>query len=369
MDNISSTLLLLFGFFLGIQLYYWLFIFQKADTSTSSHSYNSENKPISIIVCAHNEYNNLVSLLPNLLEQKYFNFEIILVDDRSDDQTNDLIKNINDHRFRALKVEKTPKSFDHKKHALNKGINAATNDYILLTDADCIPNSLFWIQEMQSKLVTNKEVVLGVSMYEKQPSLLNSFIQFETIYTAIQYLGFANISLPYMGVGRNLLYKKSLYHNNPLDKKSKQHTGGDDDLLLQQFVTPSNVSTSISYSSQTTSIPEKSLKGWFKQKKRHLKAGVSYPLKTKIVLGLLQLSHLGFYTTLFLSLFYKDIFVMTIMGYLLRTIILFSIFDRVSKRFGHAITKKEVLFGDSVYAIYFFVTGIFALISKRLKWK
>ncbi len=366
MDKLTYILLFSLGASLLMQLYFWLIVLKKAGKQSGTAE-TKEERAISIVVCAYNEFENLQRLIPKLIEQKHAVFEIIIVNDRSTDSSLAYLESIKDQRFRFITITKTLNGFDHKKYALQEGIKKARYDYVLLTDADCVPKSVYWVNEMQKRLAT-KEVVLGLSFYEKRKGLLNHFIQFETYYTALQYLGFANNGMPYMGVGRNLLYKKSLFIKNAEFEKVQNHKGGDDDLLLQQFSTRENTTTCILPNGQTLSLPKETLKEWFIQKTRHLNAGKSYPQQIVLKLALLQSSHLVFYVSLLLLFFFISPFVLLVV-FLLRNVVLFSIFDRTSKQFGNQLTKKEIVFGDFVYVIYFFVTSIYTLFKKTFKWK
>jgi glycosyltransferase involved in cell wall biosynthesis len=369
MDKLTTILLISFCIAFLVQCYFWLVILKKSGNVDINAYSSAEKRAISIVVCALNEYANLKCLIPKLLQQEHDSFEVIIVNDRSTDNTNALKDQFIDHRISFLEIVITPLGFDHKKYALQEGIKRAKYDYILLTDADCTPRSSNWINEMQKNLTSKKEIVLGLSFYKRDPSLLNNFIQFETYYTAIQYLGFTQLGYPYMGVGRNLMYKKDLFTKNTEFKNVKNHIGGDDDLVLQQFMKSTNTSTCISSNGQTTSIPEKTWANWFNQKRRHLKAGQSYPKKITLRLFALQVSHTIFFFTFVISFFHVDILTITLIGYLLRTLIIFSIFDQTSKKFDIKLTKKEIIFGDFLYVIYFFITGIFTLYTKKLKWK
>ena len=368
MDKLTLILHFSFGVSLITQCYFWIVIFKRASIPDTQKTINTDNKQISIIVCALNEYKNLCNLIPKLLDQKYNDFEVIIINDRSTDQTLNLLRSVKDSRFSFLTINTTPHGIDHKKYALQKGIKKAKFEFVLLTDADCIPNSDEWVYEMQKSL-SNKEIVLGLSFYEKRDSFINKFIQYETFYTAVQYIGFSHFGKPYMGVGRNLLYKKELFIKNTEFKKFKSHIGGDDDLVLQQFMSSKNTTTALAWISQTTSIPKENYKEWFSQKKRHLSAGTKYPKIIKRYLAALHISHFTFYLIVFFSFYYVDILLFTLVGYLLRTLIIFSIFGSVSKRFGNQLTKKEIIQGDILYMIYFFITGIFTLYTKKSKWK
>lgn len=194
-----------------LQCFFWYFVFSKLIKQQGFSNKNTVYPPISVIICAHNEQENLEKLLPLLTKQEYPIFEIIIVNDKSTDNSNELLEHFSKNyaHFSYLTIEHTPNNFQSKKFALTQGIKKSQYDYVLLTDADCYPTSNYWIKNMASQS-NQYDVVLGYSPYEKNAGLLNQLVQFETIYTAIQYLGFALQGNPYMGVGRNILYKKDL---------------------------------------------------------------------------------------------------------------------------------------------------------------
>jgi cellulose synthase/poly-beta-1,6-N-acetylglucosamine synthase-like glycosyltransferase len=170
--------------------------------------------PVSVLVCAHNELENLRRLLPQLLQQDYpTGFELLLIDDRSTDGTADLVQQLAPlyPQLRLVTVAATPAGVSPKKYALTLGINAARYEYLLFTDADCQPATNQWIATMQSGFAAPADMVLGYSPYASAQGFLNKLVRFETLLTGAQYLSFAWRGHPYMGVGRNLAYTKSCF--------------------------------------------------------------------------------------------------------------------------------------------------------------
>ncbi|NBP71584.1 MAG: glycosyltransferase, partial [Cytophagia bacterium] len=196
------------------------------------------------MVCAHDELENLQVLVPLLLQQAYPNFEVIVVDDRSNDATLDwLLNETKIHPgLRMVHVDHTPDHINGKKYALTLGIRAAKHDWIVLTDADCRPASPDWLKGLSEGIGENTEIILGYSPYQKKEGWLNRFIRFESLITALQYLGFALLKKPYMGVGRNMAYRKSLFMNNKGFTNMLSYTGGDDDLFVNKHAKGSNTS-------------------------------------------------------------------------------------------------------------------------------
>ncbi|MEJ0056537.1 MAG: glycosyltransferase [Bacteroidota bacterium] len=169
-----------------------------------------------IIVCAHDEEENLKALVPLLLGQEYPEFEVIIVEDRCNDGTYDylLAATKQDARLKMVRVRHLPEHLNGKKFALTLGIKAASHEWVLLTDADCKPAGNQWIRSMTSHFQPDKQIVIGYSPYIRSSSYLNAFIRFESLITGIQFIGWALLGRPYMGVGRNLAYRKNLFFEN-----------------------------------------------------------------------------------------------------------------------------------------------------------
>lgn len=211
-------LITLFYFFIAvvfIQLFYYLGIFGKF-AFAKPQEVTPKNIPVSVIVCAKNEEENVKKFVPLLAEQNYPDFEIVLIDDASSDETLEVFEEFEQKypNIRLVKVENNEAFWGNKKYALTLGIKAAKKEYLLFTDADCYPTSKDWITSMTSQFTESKTIVLGYGGYEKRErSFLNKIIRFETVLTAVQYFSWAKAGLPYMGVGRNLAYKKEEFFN------------------------------------------------------------------------------------------------------------------------------------------------------------
>lgn len=284
-----------------IQLYYYLFIFRKFATYKSIEKSGRSVLPISVIIAARNERDNLKLHLPTLLNQSYSNFEVIVVNDCSWDDSLEVLEEFQ-KEYPHLKVVNIPEHdrFKHgKKFALTLGIKAAKNEHLLFTDADCSPLQPNWIQLMQSGFSENKEIVLGFSPYKKYISPLNAFIRFETFMTALSYFSFALSGKPYMGVGRNLAYKKELFFRNKGFASHMHLLSGDDDLFINEVATASNVELMVDKNSFVLSEPKKTWISYISQKRRHLSAGKLYKTADKWRLGLFFISSILFFGSVF----------------------------------------------------------------------
>ena len=264
--------------------------------------------PVSLIICAKNEAENLKTHIPFWLEQDYPDFEIILINDASYDTTLEVMESfaLTNSCIKIVDVKNNEAFWGSKKYALTLGIKKATNQHLLFTDADCKPSSKHWLQEMASHLKNDKQLVLGFGGYQKLPGLLNKLIRFETLMTAVQYFSYAKAGNPYMGVGRNIGYTSKLFYDNNGFMSHMDIPSGDDDLFVNQVATRKNTAICFSENSFTYSVPKKSWNSWFLQKKRHVSTAKHYIFKHKFLLSLYYVSELLFWALSIASLLLLD---------------------------------------------------------------
>jgi glycosyltransferase involved in cell wall biosynthesis len=279
-----------------IQLSYYLIVFGKF-AFAKEQTITPKRIPISVIVCAKNEEENVAKFIPLLAEQDYPDFEIVLIDDASSDNTLQLFEEFEKQysNVRLVKVQNNEAFWGNKKYALTLGIKAAKKEYLLFTDADCYPTSKNWITAVSSQFTMQKTIVLGYGGYEKiNNSFLNKMIRFETVLTAVQYFSWAKSGLPYMGVGRNLAYKREEFFNVNGFINHIQVRSGDDDLFINEAATATNTAIVYTPQSFTISKPHTKYSQWFTQKRRHIATAKHYKKRDKLQLGAFYCSQLLF---------------------------------------------------------------------------
>ena len=328
--------------------------------------------PISVIVCAKNEEENVANFIPLLAEQNYPDFEIVLIDDASSDNTLAVFEDFEQQypNIRLVKVQNNEAFWGNKKYALTLGIKAAKKDYLLFTDADCYPTSKDWITAMSSQFTTQKTIVLGYGKYEKiANSFLNKIIRFETLLTAIQYFSWAKIGSPYMGVGRNLAYKKDEFFNVNGFIGHIQVRSGDDDLFINQAANSKNTTIAYMPESFTYSKPKTSFKDWFTQKRRHVTTAQHYKFFDRFQLGLFYSSQLLFIllSIVLLALQFEWIIVLSVVGF--RYLITWIIIGFSAAK----LKEKDVVYWYPIIEIVLIFTQINIFItntfSKPVLWK
>jgi biofilm PGA synthesis N-glycosyltransferase PgaC len=291
-----------------VQLAAWIVIFARLalHRPTQNSKLKTQNSKLSVLICARNEAENLRKNLPAVLEQQYPDFEVLVVDDDSTDDT-PAVLHFFQEKYPCLRVLRiSPKTTPGKKHALAQGIAAARHEHLVFTDADCRPAGPEWLEVLSfefrvtqnSKLKTQHskpEILLGYAPYHPAPGLLNRWIRFETVHTAMQYFSFALAGIPYMGVGRNMAWHKSLFRRVGGFDAHSDLPSGDDDLLVNAAATDNNTAICLNPKAFVFSEPEKTWRDLWRQKRRHLSAGVRYRPLHRMMLGALALSQVLHY--------------------------------------------------------------------------
>ena len=303
-NPLTITLLVIIGVAFIHQIYFYLRYLRLGGKVTSQTDSDVQLPAVSVIVCAHNEYDNLQDYLSILLEQDYPCYEVIVVDDSSEDGSDLLLERWSRqygnlyHTF----VPRGARVLSNKKLALTIGIKAAHHDYLLLTDADCRPESKHWIREMMKGFSNEQtELVLGFSPYFEKKGLLNHIIGYDTLFNGLQYMGMARAGKPYMGVGRNLAYKRETFFSVGGFKGLLGNRAGDDDLFVNRIANAANTVVVNNPNSIVWSVPKTTWREWFHQKRRHLSVSPQYRTKSKIQLTLEPLSRGIFYSCVLAS--------------------------------------------------------------------
>lgn len=372
MTTIIWALIGLTAFFAIVHICYYLFVFSKFAFDKTNTALSHTNEPVSVIISAKNELKNLKEFLPLMLSQNYPEFEVIVVNDGSWDETGEYIEELmkSEPRLKLVDVKVEEKYQRGKKLALTLGIKSALYEWLLFTDADCKPLTENWISEMSKGMTEDKEIVLGYSRYKRKNSFLNLFIRWETFYTAMQYFSYALKGKAYMGVGRNMAYRKSLFFKVKGFASHLHIMTGDDDLFVNETANKSNVAIVYSRDSFTESQPKITWGQWWRQKRRHFYTGKFYKSTDKRKLGFFNISHIFFYVFLTLSLvFGLDYWYYSVGIYgvrlIVQSIILAYSMDklRISKIFGFAW-----LF-DILMVPYYLTVGFAGLVTKKIKWQ
>jgi len=322
--------------------------------------------PVSVLICAKNEELNLKTNIPSFLNQNYPKHEVLIVDDGSEDQTATLIKSMQS-KERYLKYHKVIKNKDGKKGALLEGIDNTRHSWLLLSDADCKPSSIHWITKIISAAINqNVKIILGYSPYLNSGSLLHHWIHFEGWLTGVLYLSFAKLGMSYMGVGRNLLYHKSV-----LDKavitKNIDLSSGDDDLTINAISHFENTGFCIDPDTFTYSKPSGSWSEYFEQKIRHFSTAHRYKLTHKFMLSFYSLSQVLLFILLSFLLINKA-YTLVLVLYFTRLLLLLPLVKQLMVKLNATFKLWMFPLLDFGQAFYYLFFSFAVLFPKKKTW-
>jgi len=354
-----------------VQLVYYWGIYGKLAFLKQKNEFARTDQPVSVIVCARDEYYNLKENLPLLLAQDYSTFEVVVVNHGSEDETQYLLRDLADEHknLKIVNVSQDINFFTGKKFPLSIGIKSASYDILLFTDADCVPASNQWLRRMAANFTEGTEIVIGYGAYNKSKSLLNLLIRFDTTRIAMNYLSFARVGMPYMGVGRNMAYRKSLFYRQNGFISHYRIQSGDDDLFINKAATATNTRIEIQAEAHTISKPKASFDQWLRQKRRHLMTGGFYKPTHKFALGLFAFSQILFWATAIslLVLWYQPYVVLGIFALRLFSQLL------VTGKVMRKLSEKRFLMLVPLFELFLMVISpvlAFAnILSKPVKWR
>lgn len=369
--KILSGVVIVFVVSFAVQVFYYLYFYLRIFFPDKIIEH--KHKPsISVIIAARNEAENLQKNLIHILNQKYANFEVIVVNDASEDESTEVLEKFK-REFSNFYYTNIPYDnyFSHgKKLAVLVGYKAAKNEWLVFTDADCYPKSENWLSELAKGMDENAEVVLAYGAHTKRKGLFNKIIRYDTMSIAMQYLSFAHAGIPYMGVGRNMAVKKSAFKKL---KKYRNHIhvlSGADDLIINELANKKNTRIITSKDSFTYSAPQKNFARWFLQKSRHISSSGYYKWWHKILLLLEPLSRALFYLSFIIlavgNFELKFVAILFIIRFLFQTI--------VGIKANYKFKTKDLLMIWFLFDTFVFVIiGLISVISmfrrQKIRWK
>jgi len=371
--SFSVLELIFFGVLLvafGYQVYFYIrylngVLRYRSKVNNNKISFQAEQQPVSVIICAKDEADNLRKFLPFVLKQDYPDYEVIVINDGSTDETHDLLKDLSEiyPNLRTTFVPVGANNLSTKKLGLTLGIKAAKNDLLLFTDADCMPEDSKWIARMARNFSSETDFVLGYGAYFNKKSFVNRLITYDTLFIALQYMGMAIAHKPYMGVGRNLAYRKETFFAQKGFASTLHLSAGDDDLIVNKASTPSNTRIEIAPDSITWSEPNRTFKGWFFQKERHLSVSSYYKSASKFRLFLEPLTRGLFYLSLILALVFGNVItqIAAAVLFVARLAVQLLIINRSSNHFG----ERKYILTLPVFDIFLPLVNLYILIFGR----
>ena len=290
------------GILLIIQLIYYFGLYNRIHVHNKAARkeeirFSQELPPLSVIICARNEADNLRKFLPAILEQDYPEFEVIVINDASTDETEDVLGRM-EEKYPHLYHSFTPDSaryISHKKLALTLGIKASKHDWLVFTETNCMPAGNQWLRLMARNFTPQTQIVLGYSGYDRTKGWLHKRVAFDTLFQSLRYLGFALAGKPYMGVGRNMAYRKELFFKQKGYSSHLNLQRGEDDLFVNQLATRTNTRVETDFNATMRIQPVYRYKDWKEEKISYMVTARFYRGIQRYLAGFETFSRLLFY--------------------------------------------------------------------------
>lgn len=355
---------------LAVQLFYYIFFFARL-AFYIPRDIDRNSQPVSVIICAWNEEENLKKNLQSILEQDYPEFEVIVVNDHSRDET-ELLLHAWQKRYshlRVINLTAENANMRGKKFAISMGIKGAKHEDLVFTDADCRPKSKHWLNHMAQGLEEPKQIVLGFGGFEKRNGFFNKLYRYESLHIAMQYLSYALAGFPYMGVGRNLAYNKELFFKTKGFIRHRHVASGDDDLLVNEVSNKTNTTIEIRKEAHTLSEPVENFSSWVLQKRRHLSTGSYYTLISKLILGLFTFFHLLFYLSFIGVLSIETMYWLALCGIGLKWGVHLSIISVVTRLLDEGDLLLFSLIGDLFTPFFNAAIAVSNRIKSPIRWR
>ena len=365
--TISITLLTSFYCFILFKLIHGLLKLKKGT--------NQREYVVSIIVAARNEEQNIKSCVTALISQNYplEKLEIIVVDDRSTDETAKIVQKFTEAypNVILLQVKQTPSGMAPKKYALDFGINQATGEIILITDADCIPQP-DWVKFMLSYFKPDVGLVAGFSPLDRaeKPSVLSRLIRLDSLALASVAAGSFGAGFPLTCNARNLAYRRSVYQQIGGFKEIGHLISGDDDLFLHlvQKKTDWQVRYAIDSEVIVSSIVPSNFNDFFHQRVRHASKGRHYAVGLKLGLIAVYLFNISLLLLLLLSIWNTQFLLLFGGSFVLKTLFEFILLKKSATIFNRHSYLKYFPLAALFHIPYVTIFGLWGQIGK-FTWK
>lgn len=370
-----SLVFYLFCFFAGlalIQLLYVLLIHGRLAFYTGKKQQKSDQlQPVTVIIAARNESDNLYQNLPLILQQDYPTFEVIVVNHQSIDESYHILNayKMQYPHLKVVEVERSKHLSNGKKLPLTLGIKAAKYEHLIFTDADCKPVSNKWLKGMAENFTQEKQIVIGYGPYQPQPGFLNKIIRLDTAMIALNYLSFALAKMPYMAVGRNLGYTKNVFNAVKGFKSHYSITSGDDDLFIQEAARKRNYVIELNPHTFAVSKAKETWSEWKQQKSRHYSTADRYKVIKKGMLGIYPLTLLMLSISFVILMFNPEYRWITLAGFGFVTLVKWWIHGRCLAKLQAKSFIAWLPLLDIFYAILIPVMYYTAEKSTYSKWK
>jgi glycosyltransferase involved in cell wall biosynthesis len=376
LDYQFNTVGFYFAIILGIiilfQILYYFIVYGRVaffkDNKLTTDEKQKYIPSVSVVMCVKDDAYNLEKKLPIILEQEYPNFEVVVVNDASKDETEYVLRVLQEiyPKLNVVNLYNNVNGFLGKKYPLSLGIKSAKNEIILLTESDTMPLNYNWITTMVKGFKQKKDIVLGFTNFEQKPTFLNTLMHYENLTSAMNYLGNAMLNNPFMGQGRNMAYKREFFFETGGFISQYNISVGEDDLFINKNANSKNTSVIINKESINLASPKEKREEWVIQKKKHFKSMYHFKLKDKIISTLMPFATLLIYVLVALSIVFQFPWQYAILPLVLKYTFQIIVYYKSSKTLA---TKQVAFLSPLLEVLFLFINTtirFFTLFTKKI---
>ncbi len=376
LDYQFNTVGFYFAIILGIiilfQILYYFIVYGRVaffkDNKLTTDEKQKYIPSVSVVMCVKDDAYNLEKKLPIILEQEYPNFEVVVVNDASKDETEYVLRVLQEiyPNLNVVNLYNNVNGFLGKKYPISLGIKSAKNEIILLTESDTMPLNYNWITTMVKGFKQKKDIVLGFTNFEQKPTFLNTLMHYENLTSAMNYLGNAMLNNPFMGQGRNMAYKREFFFETGGFISQYNISVGEDDLFINKNANSKNTSVIINKESINLASPKEKREEWVIQKKKHFKSMYHFKLKDKIISTLMPFATLLIYVLVALSIVFQFPWQYAILPLVLKYTFQIIVYYKSSKTLA---TKQVAFLSPLLEVLFLFINTtirFFTLFTKKI---
>ncbi len=330
---------------------------------------------ITVVICCHNEGDYLETNLPKIMEQRGIKFEVVVVDDCSNDSTHDVLKRFENRypNIRHTFVPKTARYVSHTKLAISLGVKAARNNWVVLTRPSCIPVTDLWLKTLASRFNDHTDIVIGYANYADNGTLPARRAIFERLqYNLLWFLSAQKRAIG--GDGANLAFRRAAFLDVDGYADSLDRLFGEDDLLVNAISLDGNATICNARTATVREFNQNLRRKWRNSKLARTASLMQFPRSRSIATTTLHIANTGHFawlagwivmaTTLFVSA--KWIAGAAVcLAALAITVIDIIMMRRVSRMFGERTFIFSLLWYETVRPLYYPLWKLRARLHRR----
>lgn len=355
--SLPSLVVISFGIVTFIELLYYYLLFARFSFMRKKSDTSHYQPAVSVVMVAKDAASVLLKTLPKFLNQQYGEFEVVVVNDHSQDDTRLLLVEYQQQysNLKIVELDTSVTTIRGKKFALSMGIRCASHSCILITSPECAPTSTHWIEKMAAKFENDKQIVLGYSTFERRKNPFNRMLHFDCLVNAIQYFSLARINSTYRGNAWNMGFTEQMFVQQRGFASHNHIRYGEEDIFVSRSAKRNN--TAIEFSREAITVLQRNARHdyWLDHKQGLYYTRKFNTFKNRFLLNFYAVVNLLFYVGLVLAILLSIgnvVLLSTTLGIVaLRILSQYLVFGYAAAKLNEKQVIPAILLYDILFAI------------------